>query len=240
MDGTFVKAIAEQVREPGVLEVNGKGVLMAPTDWKELVPAMPPLCDAVEVSTLSGVRDFVKENRDALMLNKCILTVAPCGLSLLGPMDAATRRRETFLVANAKGSAFSFGAWHGMEQFIIAMQTMFVKSDERDAFLTFVSSVTMEGIRSSDDDGFSQEVTTKRGIHIKDRAKMPSPIRLAPYRAFREVEQVVSDFVVRVREGREGPEFALFEADGGTWQVEAVKRVAAWLRENVAEVAVIE
>lgn len=35
------------------------------------------------------------------------------------------------------------------------------------------------------------------------------------------------------------PSLALFEADGGAWELEAIQRVAAYLREKLPELAVL-
>ena len=48
---------------------------------------------------------------------------------------------------------------------------------------------------------------------------------LRPYRTFLEVEQPESEFLLRLDEdGNVG----LFEADGGMWELEAKRRVAAY------------
>ncbi len=44
-----------------------------------------------------------------------------------------------------------------------------------------------------------------------------------------EVEQPESKFVFRMRKGVDGPEAALFEADGGAWKIEAMKRIKEYL-----------
>ena len=45
-----------------------------------------------------------------------------------------------------------------------------------------------------------------------------------------------SPFVVRFKEGKRA---AIFEADGGQWQVEAVRRVGAYLRERLTDCNVV-
>jgi len=58
-----------------------------------------------------------------------------------------------------------------------------------------------------------------------------NPIRLRPYRTFREIEQPASLFVLRLQKGRDGelPRAALFEADGGQWKLEACQAIKHWL-----------
>ena len=58
--------------------------------------------------------------------------------------------------------------------------------------------------------------------------KNPAPLR--PLRTFPEVEQPVSPFVVRFKEGKKA---ALFNADGGAWKVAAVKSIGSFLRKEL-------
>jgi hypothetical protein len=59
---------------------------------------------------------------------------------------------------------------------------------------------------------------------------VPNPVRLAPFRTFRDVfEQPESAFVLRVKKTPTLPEVGLFEADGGEWRLTAIDRVRAWL-----------
>lgn len=64
----------------------------------------------------------------------------------------------------------------------------------------------------------------------------------SPRKRVAAVSQPESDFILRVRAGRnenELPTVALFEADGGRWKLEAVRRVKAYLVERVGGVPVI-
>jgi len=60
--------------------------------------------------------------------------------------------------------------------------------------------------------------------------KVPNPVVLAPFRTFREIAQPESKFVFRMQQG---PRCALFEADGGAWRLEAMKRSKAYLEEEL-------
>lgn len=56
------------------------------------------------------------------------------------------------------------------------------------------------------------------------------------YRTFMEIEQPESEFVFRARKADSLPHFALFEADGGAWRIEAMKRIKAYLEENLKDI----
>ena len=75
-------------------------------------------------------------------------------------------------------------------------------------------------------------VTIKTGIASVGEAEVPNPVTLAPYRTFPEIEQVESKFIFRMKEG---PLAAIFEADGGAWKNEAMKRIKEYLVENLKE-----
>lgn len=95
---------------------------------------------------------------------------------------------------------------------------------------------------SAADDGVTQTVTAKQGVAFVQEVAVPNPVTLAPYRSFPEISQVESEFVLRVRAGRsegELPTIALFEADGGRWQLEAVRRVKDYLKQRVGGIPVI-
>ncbi len=54
------------------------------------------------------------------------------------------------------------------------------------------------------------------------------------YRTFMEIAQPESEFVFRARKADSLPHFALFEADGGAWRIEAMKRINAYLEEQLS------
>lgn len=87
------------------------------------------------------------------------------------------------------------------------------------------------------DDGVTQKATIKTGIASKGDAIIPNPVALKPYRTFTEVDQPESAFVFRMREGRAGGiECAIYEADGGAWEREAMESIKAYLKDALADV----
>lgn len=72
----------------------------------------------------------------------------------------------------------------------------------------------------------------RTGVVLKEQVTIRPIVQLQPYRTFLEVEQPVSDFLLRVdKQGK----IALYEADGGAWKLEAKRRIAAWLTDALAE-----
>lgn len=64
---------------------------------------------------------------------------------------------------------------------------------------------------------------------------IPPRVKLAPYRTFIEIEQPESEFVFRARKADDLPHFALFEADGGAWRIESMKRIKAYLENKLKD-----
>lgn len=93
----------------------------------------------------------------------------------------------------------------------------------------FAGTVTDGTITEYGDDGVSQKATVKRGVASREEKKVPSPCILRPYRTFHEVEQPASTFIFRMKSGSNGPECALFEADGGAWKNQAMNNIRDYL-----------
>ena len=139
--------------------------------------------------------------------------------------------RETYMAASALNPTFNFGNYYGVESFIIAMQSCFVPNDDSAQILKVVGNIREEAVKQTSDDGISQAVMAKSGIATVEMVSVPNPVILAPYRTFIEVEQPASKFVFRMKQGQggSGPSCALFEADGGAWRLEAMKRIKSFL-----------
>lgn len=78
----------------------------------------------------------------------------------------------------------------------------------------------------------SQTVSTKHGAHMVDAETIRNIVPLRFYRTFTEVEQPETKCLIRLKQSAENviPNFALFEADGGKWRLEAIENVARHLR----------
>jgi len=197
----------------------------------------PPLVAKVPVGTLTGFSDYLAANPDGLELAGLIVHVAsPTQVHLITAKPNVYRQRETFVTAECKPRAFPFGTYMGVEEFIIALQTYFVANSVVEQIQALVSSIQSEGSATYADDGVSQQVTAKTGIVAVGNVKVPNPVTLAPYRTFLEVVQPASLFVFRIRKEKDGaPACALFLADGGSWELQAITLVRDWLKGMLPE-----
>ena len=112
MDGTFVSAFEELVREPKVEVVNGRERLLAPHPWSDITPKQPTAAPLV-VGTLTGFADYIRANVDDLPMIDCLVHVVDPGrVDLVAKLEdeAACYRRQTFLQATTgmvAGSPFT-------------------------------------------------------------------------------------------------------------------------------------
>lgn len=244
MDGEAVKALVELSREPRQIG----DFLITPNDWSVLDPAAMvkpgPTAKALAVSTLGAVRDYIKANRDALDIAKLVVHVAsPCQVWVMGPLNARARVRESFIAATATDLADGFlGKYMPLEEFIVGLQVRFAEADDRKKILGLLSNVKHEQVKTALDDGITQVVQARAGVALVSDVAVPNPVLLCGLRAFRDVVQPSSLYVLRVQGGRQGglPEVALFEADGGAWRLSAIERVKEWLIDALpADVSVL-
>ena len=79
------------------------------------------------------------------------------------------------------------------------------------------------------------------GALVEHFVALPNPVRLKPYRTFREVSQPGSLFVVRAKRADDGglPKVALFEADGGKWKLEAIDNIRQYLTSKIADIPIL-
>ena len=191
--------------------------------------------EPLKVSTLSSLLTYIAEMGHEFRLKDCMLhIVSHKRVELISSLDG-DRRRETFMIAEAETPRIPFGEYIDHEAMLITVQSMFIDNPETDraAVLKFAGTVTSGTIKDYNDDGVTQKATIRQGVASKVEAIVPSPCRLQPFRTFIEVDQPVSEFIFRMREGRNEPEAALFEADGGAWKVTAKQNIFDYLSKSV-------
>lgn len=233
MDGSAVEQIAGLTRKP--MELGG--FLYRPNDWSVEDPAAlvkaGPQAAKLSVLSLGAVRDYLHANRDKLPLDSIVVHVAsPSVVRVFGPLSDRARTREQFLESACVDLADGFlGKFMPIEEFLIGLQVRFADADDRKKLLSLLSTVKHETVKTAMDDGMTQVVQARAGVALISDVAVPNPVLLVPFRAFRDVVQPSSLFVLRVNAGRSGglPEVGLFEADGGAWKLTAIERVKNWL-----------
>ncbi|KJS85129.1 MAG: hypothetical protein JM58_09120 [Peptococcaceae bacterium BICA1-8] len=213
-----------------IIEIGGKTF-----STKNLELVTTPNASPLTVNTLSGLTDYICSGFDNdTFAGNLIHIVGPAKVNLISNL-LEDSSRETYMTTEAMTPVFRFGQWYDIESFIIALQSSFVKNLDVEKILRLVGNIEEKAIRTFTDDGISQGVAARTGLAKVDEVVVPNPVLLAPYRSFIEIEQPESNFVFRLKQGKEMPECALFEADGGAWKLEAMKRIKEYLDEQLKD-----
>ncbi|WP_223823528.1 hypothetical protein [Rummeliibacillus sp. TYF-LIM-RU47] len=197
----------------------------------EIRPLISRAAEPLEVNTLTGMVGYIKANLEKQNANFYLQVYDEKTVYLKGVLDVEGRR-ETLVTAKAITPKFHYEYFHQAEELIIALQSKFTPTQDRDLLMKVVGNVKEEDVRQTGDNGFSQAVTIKTGIASADDVLVPNPVTLAPYRTFLEVDQPTSDFIFRMKKGPTG---AIFEADGGVWRNQAIANVRDYLEEKLEE-----
>jgi hypothetical protein len=242
INGTAVQEVADLAQRAA--DAAGKTVVINDVTYAtealhQVEPKKKDLPQSLGLTTLQALVDYLHANRDEVKLNDVVVhVVGPRDVRVLGALDEHNRRAPFAHVTGPDrlaGGLITFGSYADTERMNIALQTMFVPTQERAEVLRLVGTVKAEGSMQQSDDGVSQTVTARAGVALVAEVKVPNPVNLAPYRTFPEVEQPASPFVLRLKKGENGVLAALFEADGAGWTSVAVASVAEWLKARVPE-----
>lgn len=196
-----------------------------------------PRADAVGMSTLSSLVDYIKSKVDDMSEKMIIQVVSPSRVILFSNLDS-DRQREYIAEVKADIPAFKFDTFMDKEQFIIGMQAKFLDDQQTDKALVLKFAGTVESgtIAEYGDDGVTQKASVKTGIASRTEGVVPNPVTLRPYRTFIEVAQPASDFIFRMKQDKyDGVNCAVFEADGGAWICEAKDNIKRYLEEELAD-----
>lgn len=188
------------------------------------------------VTTLSSIVEYIRRGADRTGYDnspRLIIHVeGPMCVTLKTEAFGYHAQQTTLVEAEPMIPRVQFDQWMDSERFNIYLQAQFVDNADRKALLKCVGNISEENVANANDDGVSQKVVVKTGVVSQGVALVPNPVKLAPYRTFIEVEQPESDFVFRMQSG---PKCALFEADGGAWKIEAMKRIAEYFERELSE-----
>ena len=217
--------LMEEQALPYVNEIDGEVY----SDRKLYRISHNPKAEPISMNTLSSLVDYIKANIDDMKGEMIIHVKSATKVSMYSKLDDE-RIRECIAEVNAKVPSFSFNHFHDHEEFIINMQSKFLDTDDKKHIQRFAGTVENGTLTTYGDDGVTQKAVIKEGVASKSDTIVPNPVTLKAYRTFVEVEQPESDFIFRLRQGRVGEiQCALFEADGGAWEIAAMKKIKEYL-----------
>lgn len=213
--------------------IDGRQYLIAPSHV-EIGLIKPPYPEALEVSTLTGIVDYLEAIPDNKGAASYVQIVDFNHVKLIGALDKVYRNREVYLSARPPSSNLSTGRFLDIEQFMVLLMGSFVQTNDLKNLLHFLGSVQREDSVRQDDDGVTQKVTVKRGITSLTEARVPNPITLQPYVTFPEIDQPGIDYVFRLKSDKEGvSSCALFQSESQKWKIDCILRIKEYLLDKV-------
>ena len=186
--------------------------------------------NTIEIQSLSGLVDYIRSNFDHER-PVMIQVESPTRVNVFDALNDVNDRR-TYITAKALLPTIRFEQFMSREAFNIMLQSCFVISPIKEKVLQVISSIVEENSVTQNDDGVTQRVTAKQGVAVVGFENIPNPVELKPFRTFVEVTQPESAFILRLREGGQ---VALFEADGGAWELNAMHNIKEYFTEHLAD-----
>jgi len=231
------KLIAElqKAAAPREVTVDGKNYVGG---GSVSLPPLPHSATALAVHSLSAVAEYIN-NADPDVIPEhgfpLLVTIQSPTVVVVDEWLDENRQRERLLAATAITPNFPFGQYRNVEDFIIMLQTQFAETEHVAPIIQLVSSLSDETVISFKDDGVTQQVNARVGIAREADVTVPRIVSLCPYRTFKDVDrQPESTFLLRLkREEGKQPQAALFEADGGLWQIGAINFIKSYLEDTI-------
>lgn len=215
-------------------------------------PVVKRTSTVVKLDTLTSFVDYIKSvvTRDKLYdFSKLYIHIkSPTKVTAFETDNFVDMEKTYICSVEASLPDVEYGYFYGSETFNILLQSRFCQTVQTKQLLSIVGNVKATDVQSKNDNGVTQTVHTNKGIILQEDTVLPNPVELAPFRTFVEVSQVVSPFVFRAKTAKEGygddskvkdVTFALFEADGGAWKIEATKRIKAYLEEAFKDTGIV-
>lgn len=165
--------------------------------------------------------------------------VSACEVRLLLPVSEH-RTRRCIAVAMPQQRKQYFDGYIPLETFIIWMAG-FDDTGDKHVVLKAVSKVSTGTTIDYADDGITQKVDVKRGVHLVERADLKPIVRLCPLRSFLDSSLIrtQSDFILRVCSKETGIDVGLFEADGGAWEADQMQNIKLYLKTHIHVPAIV-
>ncbi|EJE7236586.1 hypothetical protein M5L40_003603 [Clostridium botulinum] len=212
-----------------MVEVNGQTY-----STKRLNQVQDPIPAELRTRTLTALVDYLESEIDKKSSEKLLVHVISPNKVVLYSELRKDAERETYMLCDAlTPDNIYFDRFMDTEQFNIMLQSSFIENKDRSLLLKVTGCVKDTAVKEVGDDGVSQAATIKTGVASVNEVKIPNPVVLAPFRTFPEIQQPESKFIFRMRSG---PQAALYEADGGAWRNEAMRRIKAYLEEELKEI----
>lgn len=227
MDRTAIEKIIE-VSAPNIISENGYTY-----SDKPLKIIKDPTVETMELSTLSSLVKLIRQEASQFTNPIIVHVTSHMTVSVRSGIATSDRSREIPYNVTAELPKFPFGSRITHEEMMIALKSKFIETNELTDLVQLLGTIVEENNMQIADDGFTQSVTVRKGIALKDNKAVNPIVKLTPYRTFLEVEQPECSFLIRLYDGGY---VALHESDGGAWKLKARKNIAEYLKKELADV----
>lgn len=219
----MIKAAIEKIQQmsaPKIEEIQGRHFFVNGDGPKEIMPTVF-LPETIELKSLDAMVKMVKT--EALKKWKAPFYIEVSGPTKVHcytqPKGVEDRFARNYLY---NATATDIPGWETREQMnfeeaMIALRTRFQPTEDTIYALKLLSDITTGSKVTYNDNGIATSVVTRKGIDLQSNAAIRPIVNLKPYRAFQEVDQPASDFLIRIND--RGILFT--EADGGMWKLAA-------------------
>ena len=187
--------------------------------------------ETLTVRNLSGIVDYIKSNFDHE--RKVMIQIAsPTEVNVYDALNNDNDRRN-YIKAAALLPTITFERYMNREEFNVMMQACFVEAgSDKEEVIKVIGSIVEEKSLAQQDDGMTQRVTINQGVATRGVENVPNPVSLKPFRTFVEIAQPESDFILRLKEGGV---VALFQADGGAWELNAMESIRSYFQTELED-----
>lgn len=224
----FIKDVVAAATENHIQNVNGENFYVNGSKAEQLSFRTPEVLDLFSLTQIVNyIQLHIREETEKMYVN--VKSFDKVDVYIEGLNDNGKRNHIASAHFHDVFKKYSDGTYLTQEDFIIQMLSRFSPDLQRDEVLRLVNSIKTGESVTTNDDGFSQNVEVKAGVALVREVSLKNQWRLVPYKTFPEVEQPTIDYILRVQKGTDTPRVALFECDGGRWQVEMTARVREWL-----------
>jgi hypothetical protein len=240
----WFKSLREKDREVTVqvgkdnFAVKSDGTLGEPIH--PVLPIAPIATPVLQLSTLSGLVDAFTGNVDkfgdkgaSAVQVESFDSVALVSLEA----DEWGRRQVWARAKSGEVNPFKFDTFQDPEIFLITAQAGFMPIDGHYTnMLKLCASLKAGSSVQVADDGYSQRVVITDGAVEHGEVDLPPRVQLRPYRTFREIDPVESDFLLRFKGVKDAlPQVSLIPVDAGRWKTDTAMMVRAWLVKNLPD-----
>lgn len=228
----FIEHI-QQTTKPIVQEIEGRTFcITSEGNYAEIRPTIDHP-DTLPLHSLDALVKLIKT--EAVAICKTLYITIPDHMTVdcFAQPNADERFFRQFFY---QAKATDVPGWEARTQFsfdeaMIALRTRFQKTVDTDYTLKLLSEITTGAKVTFNDNGVATTVVTQKGIALQGNETIRPIVSLKPYRTFQEVEQPVSEFLIRIND--RGINF--IEADGGMWKLNARENVKAFLEDKLSD-----